>query len=58
MSDQDLVAWYQAMIDGRLGSAQYLEPAKTPAAGSDRNCGEQRSTEIVSGVIDESPVSE
>ena len=46
------------MIDGRLGSAQYLEPAKTPAAGSDRNCGEQRSTEIISGEIDESPVSE
>ncbi len=54
MADQDLIAWYQAMIDGRLGSAQYLEPAKTPAAGKDRNCGADRSTDTVSGEIGES----
>ena len=52
------VEWYKALIDGRMSAAQYLEPRRLPRAGRDRNCGERRSTDIVSGEIGQTAASE
>ena len=44
------IAWYSALIEGRIASAQYLEPDYV-LPGNDVNCGENRNQNIVSGFI-------
>jgi hypothetical protein len=45
------IAWYSALIEGRIASSQYLEPDFV-LPGNDVNCGIERNSVIVSGVIE------
>jgi hypothetical protein len=45
------IAWYSALIEGRIASAQYLEPDFV-LPGNDANCGKERDSTIISGVIE------